>query len=112
MSERFAAPRKTLTETLIETWAAQAREGFLLADPENVDLLVSAAADPRCGVTYRFRWMPHREIRGDVSGSSQLLVFSYRRHDLDRRLRRDAVAVAPDIAIENAVADDGDARGT
>lgn len=67
MHDRFAMPRKSLMETLVETWAAQAQDGFLLADPASVDLLVSATHDHSCGVTYRFRWMPHREIRGDVA---------------------------------------------
>ena len=67
MPERFTPARESLMDTLVQTWAAQARDDFLLADPASVDLLVSAAFDQRCGVTYRFRWMPHREIRGDVT---------------------------------------------
>jgi hypothetical protein len=65
--ERFNPPSSSLMQRLMDTWAQQAHDGFLLADPAGVDLLVSAAADESCGVTYRFRWMPHREARGDVA---------------------------------------------
>ncbi len=79
MSEAFHAPHKSLVETLVETWAAQGRDGFLLADPASVDMLVSAAVDRRCGVTYRFRWMPHREIRGDVKELERRGILNKRR---------------------------------
>ncbi len=51
---------------LLQTWAAQADDGFLLSDPKKVEIATREAADEASGVTYRFRWMPHREIRGDV----------------------------------------------
>lgn len=67
MPEGFTAPREALAETLVETWAAQGRDGFLLTNPADIDIPVREAADPTCGVTYRFRWMPHREIRNNVA---------------------------------------------
>jgi len=56
-----------LADRLIETWAQQGREGFLLSDPESAEIETREHADARCGVTWRFRWMPHREVRGDVA---------------------------------------------
>lgn len=56
-----------LARTLIETWAAQNRDGFLLSDPDTVEIETREEFDARCGVNFRFRWMPHREIRGDVA---------------------------------------------
>jgi len=67
VGERFTAPQKSLAESLVETWAAQGRDGFLLTDPAQIEIPVREAIDHRCDVTYRFRWMPHREVRGDVS---------------------------------------------
>ena len=81
MSDAFHTPHKSLVETLVETWAAQGRDGFLLADPASVDMLVSAAVDHRCGVTYRFRWMPHREIRGDVPELERRGILNKRRDE-------------------------------
>jgi hypothetical protein len=55
-----------LAERLITTWAQQGRDGFLLSDPHAVQIETTHVHDAPCGVDYRFRWMPHREIRGDV----------------------------------------------
>lgn len=57
----------TLADTLIETWAQQGRDGFLLSDPKTVEIETAEVRDEPTGVLFRFRWMPHREIRGDVS---------------------------------------------
>jgi hypothetical protein len=51
---------------LVETWRAQAEEGFLLTDPAKEEIPTRQAYDEASGVSYRFRWMPHREIRGNV----------------------------------------------
>ncbi len=61
------AGQRSLSNKLITTWAEQARNGFLLSDPETAVIETREAADADSGVTFRFRWMPHREIRGDVS---------------------------------------------
>ncbi len=59
--------RHGLAEQLIETWAEQGREGFLLSDPQTAEIGTKEVLDDACGVKFRFRWMPHREIRGDVA---------------------------------------------
>lgn len=55
-----------LAQLLIDTWAQQGRDGFLLSDPKTAKIETSTALDEQTGVPFRFRWMPHREIRGDV----------------------------------------------
>ncbi len=55
-----------LATRLREAWAAQASSGFLLAD-SNSDVETRTAFDPATGVTFRFRWLPHRQIRGDTT---------------------------------------------
>jgi hypothetical protein len=67
MRKGSAAGGKALAETLRETWDGQVRDGFLLTDPSVVQVPVREAVDQRCGVTYQFRWLPHREIRADVA---------------------------------------------
>ena len=56
-----------LTETLITTWRSQGRDGFLLSNPDGPDIEVQSVSDPISGVPFRFRWMPHREIRTDIA---------------------------------------------
>jgi hypothetical protein len=56
-----------LADTLIETWAAQGRDGFLLSDPASAQIETHEASDPESEITFRFRWMPHRELRGNVA---------------------------------------------
>lgn len=56
-----------LTDTLIETWRSQGRDGFLLSDPDAPDIEVRNVQDPVSGVSFRFRWLPHREIRTDIA---------------------------------------------
>ncbi|MEA1903021.1 MAG: DUF4922 domain-containing protein [Actinomycetota bacterium] len=56
-----------LTDTLIATWRSQGRDGFLLSDPDAPDIEVRNVADPISGVSFRFRWLPHREMRTDIA---------------------------------------------
>lgn len=56
-----------LAATLIDTWQRQGRDGFLLTRPEQAAIETRDAEDPACGVRFRMRWMPHREVRGDVA---------------------------------------------
>ncbi len=56
-----------LADHLMETWETQGREGFLLADPAAAEIPTREVADEVSGVRFRFRWMPHREIRGEVA---------------------------------------------
>ena len=56
-----------LEEKLREVWRAQADQGFLLTDPAVMQIPTREALDEASGVVYRFRWVPHREIRGNVA---------------------------------------------
>ena len=56
-----------LTDTLIATWRSQAQDGFLLSDPEASDIEIRYLHDPVSDVSFRFRWLPHREIRTDIA---------------------------------------------
>jgi len=56
-----------LADRLIDTWTLQGREGFLLSEPASAQIETREHGDPANAVTWRFRWMPHREIRGDVA---------------------------------------------
>lgn len=60
-----------LGAALRDTWARQASAGFLLGDPE-APTEQRAAHDPGTGVTFRFRWLPHRALRGDTEALTQL----------------------------------------
>ena len=55
MTEGFAVPRNDLSTTLVETWASQGLEGFLLIGAEGINLPIHEVVDPQCGVAYRFR---------------------------------------------------------
>lgn len=59
-----------LARRLIETWAQQGCDGFLLGVSEagvaETASEIRAVEDKSCGVRYRLRWLPHREIRGNV----------------------------------------------
>jgi hypothetical protein len=79
--------RGRLADFLIETWALQGREGFLLSSPDSAECGTEHALDESCGVRYRFRWMPHREIRGDVAALERRGILNPRRDE--SRLFRD-----------------------
>jgi hypothetical protein len=61
------AAARSVAETLIATWQAQADDGFLLSDPYAADIEVRTEPDPISEVPFRLRWLPHREIRFDVA---------------------------------------------
>jgi len=67
MSNEGAVQGNGLAATLMRTWEAQGQQGFLLTDPAVVDIPTREAVDQANGVAYRFRWMPHRELRGNVT---------------------------------------------
>lgn len=58
MAERIAA-------LLARTWADQIDAGFILGDP-SAPIETRLAHDDSTGVTFRFRWLPHRELRTDT----------------------------------------------
>lgn len=66
MTDAQSSNVPNLTELLVETWNAQARDQFLLLDPDEAEIESRRSVDPECEVVYRFRWMPHRELRADV----------------------------------------------
>ena len=66
MGEYGKAGQVDLATMLIELWARQGREGFLLSEPGVGASDLREWPDEQCGVGFRFRWLPHREIRGDV----------------------------------------------
>lgn len=78
---RRMVARDRLADVLVETWAQQARAGFLLSDPDGAADDTRSARDPACGVRYRFRWLPHREIRGDVAELERRGILSRQRDD-------------------------------
>jgi len=55
MAEDFA-------QQLVDNWAAQREIGFVLGDPD-APVETRSFPDPATGVEFRFRWLPHREIR-------------------------------------------------
>jgi hypothetical protein len=57
-------PVTGLTALLQETWRGQVAGGFLLGDPLG-PVEAQYADDPATGVRFRFRWLPHRELRAD-----------------------------------------------
>ncbi len=57
----------SLADVLTTTWQRQADDGFLLSDPDAADIEIRIARDPVSDVPFRFRWLPHREIRTDVA---------------------------------------------
>ncbi len=55
-----------LADILTGTWRQQQRDGFLLSSPTSGEIETRLVQDESSGMLWRFRWMPHREIRGDV----------------------------------------------
>ncbi len=68
-------------DTLTNTWQAQNDEGFLLSAPEGIE--ERSLPDPDVGVTYRLRWMPHREIRSDTAELERRGILNPNRRDED-----------------------------
>jgi len=56
-----------LAQKLIDLWAQQGRDGFLLSELSAARTDTRQCLDPECDISFRFRWLPHREIRGDVA---------------------------------------------
>jgi hypothetical protein len=67
VGERNGQALTGLAKELVETWAQQGRDGFLLSDPEqDTGMETRTCKDGLSGVGFRFRWLPHRELRGNV----------------------------------------------
>lgn len=56
----------SLADVLARVWLEQGRDGFLLTSPEDAEIEIREVDDPVSGVRFRFRWLPHRELRTDV----------------------------------------------
>jgi hypothetical protein len=54
-----------LAPRLIRTWEDQIQAGFILGDP-HAPVETRLVPDPESGVTFRLRWLPHRELRTDT----------------------------------------------
>ncbi|MCB2223258.1 MAG: hypothetical protein KQH83_03695 [Actinobacteria bacterium] len=52
-----------LAARLEAVWQQQIDDGYLLGDPRG-PVETRTAADPDTGVAFRFRWLPHRAVRG------------------------------------------------
>jgi hypothetical protein len=57
------------------TWKEQLAAGFVLGDPSQ-PVESRIAPDPISGVEFRFRWLPHREIRTDPVALERLGILS------------------------------------
>lgn len=66
MSDHSQQERTALAQKLIDTWAQQGQDGFLLSPPEEAAVEERRLHDGLTGIDFRFRWLPHRELRGDV----------------------------------------------
>lgn len=62
-----SAKPDSLADILSRVWKDQSQIGFLLADPAREDFDIRSAADRVSRVRFRFRWLPHRELRNDVA---------------------------------------------
>jgi len=82
MGEIVRSSNGGLADTLIEIWRTQAREGFLLSDPNLIDIPTREVFDEPTGVTFRFRWMPHREIRGNIKALEQKGILNPNRDEM------------------------------
>lgn len=87
MPDTTAASCEALADSLVELWAQQGRDGFLLSDPATAQIEVREVFDPECGVSYRYLWMPHREMRGDVHELQRRGILNPERDE--RKLFRD-----------------------
>ena len=58
-------PAEPLAEVLDRDWEDQGRIGFLLPASEEVE--IRSVEDPVSAVSFRFRWLPHRELRSDLA---------------------------------------------
>lgn len=56
----------SLADVLAGVWSEQSRDGFLLTSPDDARIEIREVDDPVSGVRFRFRWLPHRELRTDV----------------------------------------------
>ncbi len=70
-----------LADVLARVWREQSRIGFLLSDPEDHDLEIRRARDVISQVDFRFRWVPHRELRGDVAELEARGIVDRRRNE-------------------------------
>lgn len=70
-----------LADRLTATWRSQGEVGFLLTDPADPAIETRSVHDPVSGVSFRFRWLPHREVRGDVAELERRGILAPERDD-------------------------------
>ena len=76
------ATPESLARVLDRVWEDQGRIGFLL--PASDDNEVRHAEDPLSTVSFRFRWLPHRELRADLAELEARGIVSTDRGDAER----------------------------
>ena len=64
-----------LADRLRTAWNDQLSTGFLLGDPHG-PVETRHAVDPATGVEFRLRWLPHRELRGDLAALERLGILA------------------------------------
>ena len=66
---------ESLARRLIDTWEDQIGSGFILGDP-HAPVETRFVPDPESGVTFRLRWLPHRELRTDTGALESLGILN------------------------------------
>ncbi|MEX1297029.1 MAG: DUF4922 domain-containing protein [Candidatus Limnocylindrales bacterium] len=75
------APAEPLAAVLDAVWRDQGRIGFLL--PASDEIEIREVEDPVSAVPFRFRWLPHRELRGNVAELEARGILSTDRGDAE-----------------------------
>ncbi len=65
-----------LAALLETTWQQQIDDGFLLGDP-GAPVETRYAEDPVSGIRFRFRWLPHRAIRGVAAELARWGIYDF-----------------------------------
>jgi hypothetical protein len=71
----------SLADILAGVWSEQGHSGFLLTDPEEAGIEIREVDDPISQVRFRFRWLPHRELRTDVAALEARGILDPRRDE-------------------------------
>jgi hypothetical protein len=84
----MSAPAEPLAGVLDTVWQDQDRIGFLLHASDEIE--IRQVEDPISTVPFRFRWLPHRELRSDLAELEARGIVSADRGDAELfRDRRD-----------------------
>lgn len=75
------APAEPLAGVLDAVWQEQGRIGFLL--PASDEIEIRQVEDPISAVPFRFRWLPHRELRANLAELEARGIVSADRSDTE-----------------------------